>query len=157
MKKSTIKNILIIGGIIIVLLVLYVVFLKPSPADTQSGTLRSSTGATQPAATTSGTTQASGSTAELLSILTSLQSLELNDSILFNPAFDALQDISMPLMREGNQGRRNPFAPLGSDPVIIDITPTTSQSAEEDALDSEDSETTEAAGGQDIFGLPAGN
>lgn len=162
MKKSTIKNILIIGGIIIAVFVVYVVFIKPSPADNQTGTLRSSTGAAQPAANPA-TVQANASTNELLNILTSLQSLDLNDSILFNPAFDALQDISMPLIREGNQGRRNPFAALGSDPIIIDITPdeveASSNRASAERGTSPTAETTgdtETDEGQDIFGLPSG-
>ena len=51
---------------------------------------------------------------ELLSTLLKLKSLQLNDSIFTDPAFERLEDFGTPLSPEP-VGRRNPFAPLGSD------------------------------------------
>ncbi|PIR46570.1 MAG: hypothetical protein COV07_03635 [Candidatus Vogelbacteria bacterium CG10_big_fil_rev_8_21_14_0_10_45_14] len=52
---------------------------------------------------------------EFLMLLQSLSGINMVDSDLFrNPAFATLQDYSVPLTQEPS-GRRNPFAPIGSD------------------------------------------
>lgn len=58
---------------------------------------------------------------ELLILLGSLERIDLdvNNSIFFSPAFRALRDISIPLLKEGNEGRENPFAPIGLDATVI--------------------------------------
>jgi len=113
MKKSSIKNIIIVVAVVIVLFVLYTIFLKPNAQKSQ-GTLTSSQTGVSPTIPIASEQDAGG---DLLRLLTSLEGLELNDSIFFNPAFDALHDIGIPLVKEGNPGRRNPFAPIGTDPI----------------------------------------
>lgn len=120
MKKASIKNLIIIVGIVVVLLVLYVLFVKPSGSPSSSTLSSSQTGETplQPQTSPSSVSSAGDS---LLRILNNLEGLELNDSIFFNPAFGELRDISIPLVKEGNAGRRNPFAPIGKDPVPVPV------------------------------------
>jgi hypothetical protein len=122
MKKTSIKNIIMIVVGVGALLLLYVLFVKPDGGE-QAGSpsLASSTTGNSPIQAQ--TNQASSTSAgdSLLRILNSLEGLELNDSIFFNPAFQELTDISIPLVKEGNAGRRNPFAPIGNDPVPVPV------------------------------------
>lgn len=54
---------------------------------------------------------------EFVATLLNLQAINLNDDIFSQPAFTVLVDNSVRLNQPGNQGRPNPFAPIGSDPV----------------------------------------
>lgn len=120
MKKTSIKNLIFIIAAVVVLLVLYILFIKPDNNTSSNSALTSSvTGESPSQARTESTGATPGDS--LLRILNNLETLELNDSIFFNPAFDTLRDISIPLVKEGNAGRRNPFAPIGSDPVPLPI------------------------------------
>lgn len=119
MQKSTIKNIIIVVVVIVALFIAYSMFLKPDGTKT-AGTLASQqTGQSATIPIMESETTAEADT--LLRLLTSLENLELNDSIFFNPAFKALRDIGIPLVKEGNAGRRNPFAPIGTDPVPVTV------------------------------------
>lgn len=51
---------------------------------------------------------------ELLVTLLELRSLTLDPSLFKDPVFQSLRDFSVPLPPQ-QAGRRNPFAPLGSD------------------------------------------
>lgn len=120
MKKTSVKNLILIVAGVVVLLVLYVIFVRPDGSQT-SGTLASSNTGASPLQPSAQPSVASNTSDSLLRILNNLQSLELNDSIFFNPAFDELRDISIPLVKEGNAGRRNPFAPIGNDPIPLPV------------------------------------
>lgn len=117
MKQKLTKNILIGAVVIIVLVVIGFIIAKkfknPAPR-TSSSSLVSETGQA-PIPGTQPKTEVSILSDELFLLLGSLENLSLDDSVLFNPAFRALRDISIPLLREGNQGRPNPFSPLGVD------------------------------------------
>ncbi len=52
---------------------------------------------------------------EFLAILLNLESISLNDDIFSEPAFSALIDNTVRLNQPGNEGRPNPFAPIGID------------------------------------------
>lgn len=54
---------------------------------------------------------------QVVTILRSLSVIKLDDSVFRNPAFGLLTDLSISLPPVTNQGRRNPFAPLGVDVV----------------------------------------
>lgn len=54
---------------------------------------------------------------EFLPILLNIKNLKLDDSIFQDPAFISLTDSTMVLVPDGNEGRPNPFAPIGSDTV----------------------------------------
>lgn len=53
---------------------------------------------------------------EFISILANLQSIRLDDDIFSDPAFQALADNTIRLNQPGNEGRSNPFAPIGIEP-----------------------------------------
>lgn len=64
---------------------------------------------------------------QVVTILRNLSAIKLDDSVFRNPAFALLTDISISLPPVTNQGRRNPFAPVGTDTSItVPITITTS-------------------------------
>lgn len=52
---------------------------------------------------------------DFLTLLLSVKNIKLDDSIFSNEAFVGLRDSSIVLTPDGNEGRPNPFAPLGSD------------------------------------------
>jgi len=55
---------------------------------------------------------------EFISMLLNLQTINLNDDIFSEPAFQALVDNTVRLNQPGNQGRPNPFAPIGTDDFL---------------------------------------
>ena len=88
----------------------YVYFLKPSP---EEDSLVSSTGLSAiPASPTEGNESPDK---DFLPLLLSVKNIRLNDAIFSDPSFTALTDSSIELLPEGNEGRPNPFAPLGSE------------------------------------------
>lgn len=62
---------------------------------------------------------------DFLSALLNLNNIKLEDSVLSSPVLSSLFDFSVELESEGDAGRSNPFAPLGSD-VSIAPNPTPS-------------------------------
>ncbi len=52
---------------------------------------------------------------EILATLSSIKSITLEDKIFKSNAFNSLIDGTVPLVQDGNQGRPNPFAPIGND------------------------------------------
>jgi hypothetical protein len=130
---SKIKNIiifLVIGG---VLVGGYVLFSKTKSANEpslvgSSGTLVDAEGSLKE--------QDSAIAKELLGVLLNVKNISLNDSIFDEQAFISLRDSTILLVPDGNEGRPNPFAPIGTDislgntipatPVIVSTpTPTT--------------------------------
>ncbi|MDQ3244770.1 MAG: hypothetical protein M3P22_00250 [bacterium] len=53
--------------------------------------------------------------ANALPVLLSIQDIKLDDSLFFDPTFKHLKDASIILIPDGNEGRPNPFAPIGFD------------------------------------------
>lgn len=109
-----IKNIIIFVIIAIVLILIYVYFIKPEP---DTATLISSSGSPEvPAGAV--TDNNSTITEEFLTLLLSVKSIKLDDSIFTDPAFASLSDSTIVLTPDGNEGRPNPFAPFGNDVVM---------------------------------------
>lgn len=52
---------------------------------------------------------------ELLVVLLNVKNITLDDAILSDPAFKNLVDSTVTLIPDKNEGRPNPFAPIGSD------------------------------------------
>jgi hypothetical protein len=117
-----IKNIIIFGGIAIVLILVYIFFIKPT-GDQQN--LVSSTSSPIGVSTTNTLDQNSAISRDFLSVLLSVKSIKLNDVIFSNGAFINLHDSSILLVPPGNEGRPNPFAPIGSDNIPTTIAPPT--------------------------------
>ena len=120
MNSKIIKNIIIGVVLVIALFLIYIFFIKKGPAT--DATLTSS------GAPVSDGTDVSGATGDMsqvskdfVSLLLSVKSIKLDDSLLKNPAFVSLQDSSIILTQDGNEGRLNPFAPIGSESVPTTI------------------------------------
>ncbi len=119
-----IKNILIFTTIAVIFILIYVFFLR-TPSE-QAG-LVSTSNTTLPnidgSLPTTGVLEADLATEEFLSLLQSVQSIEIDDRIFSDQAFLSLRDSSIVLVQDSTEGRVNPFAPFGSDP-IEEIIPT---------------------------------
>ena len=60
---------------------------------------------------------------EFVDTLLNLQVLKLNGDIFNASTFTGLQDFSITLVQLGNQGRPNPFAPIGADLSATSVAP----------------------------------
>lgn len=111
---AKIKNIAIFLGIGTVLVLVYVFFIKKSP-DTANLV---SNYPTIPVNTVS--TDGTPSVAnDFITLLLSVKNIKLNDTIFSDKAFISLHDSSIMLVPDGNEGRPNPFAPLGSENTVV--------------------------------------
>lgn len=110
------KNILIIVGVVLIIVVAVIVVTRMK-GDDASSTSRdsslSSTRGTTATGTGGSTTDVEDLGDELLGLLNSIESIDLNNAIFSSPAFQELRDIGIPIGRDGDAGRRNPFAPVG--------------------------------------------
>lgn len=105
-----IKNIIILIVVGVVLFLVYNYFFK-APADV--GLLVSSSSISN-VSDTKGNSNFPVSD-DFLTLLLSVKSIKLDDTIFSDNAFNTLRDSSITLVPDGNEGRPNPFAPLGVD------------------------------------------
>jgi hypothetical protein len=116
-----IKNIIIFIAIALVIFLIYVFFIKPSPeqanlvSEGPSATLPNIDGSS-PNPSTSNTN--SEVAKDFLVIFSNIKNIKLNDVIFSDPAFSSLHDSSIVLTPDGTEGRPNPFAPFGNDVVV---------------------------------------
>ncbi len=107
------KPILIVVGIIIIAVVGYSYLGKkktPQPASGLSSTkFAGATGAKTE-------TQAGR---DFLSTLLNLNTISLDNSVLASPVFSSLEDFTIKLEQQGNEGRPNPFAPVGTEATVV--------------------------------------
>lgn len=118
--NSTIKNAIIfivIGG---ALFSVYFFFIKPDPEQANLVTNSTSLGEGElVVGNTENLPNADSEIAkELLVVLLNVKNITLNDAILSDPAFKNLVDSTVTLIAEKNEGRPNPFAPIGSDALV---------------------------------------
>ena len=112
-----IKKILIALAIIIVIAIGYRMFFPSStPATTLTNTTQTSSDSQSVSV---GGDQVSQ---QLLSTLLSLKTIKLDDQIFNNPLFSSLSDFTITL-GTGVEGRVNPFAPIGTDPAVVNNNP----------------------------------
>lgn len=101
------KNLIIFLSVALLVILVYVFFLRKSP---QEESLLISSG------NEVGTAESESLIGrDFLTLLLSVKNITLDDSVLTDPAFATLSDSSILLIPDGNEGRPNPFAPLGSD------------------------------------------
>ncbi len=114
-KSKIIRNIIIFLIVFILAIVGYRMFFgkkQSTPA------LKTTTPAGIPASSTKSTGNSTVG-ADFLALLTSIQTIELDDSIFSSKAFLVLQDFNRPIPEDTNPGRPNPFAPIGADSAIV--------------------------------------
>ena len=109
----TIKNIIIFIAIGTVFVLIYIFFIKPSPP--VDNLISSSSNLSEQSAET--LARNASATQDFLGLLLSVQNIKLDDTIFSDEAFIGLRDSSIVLIPDGNEGRPNPFAPLGTDVV----------------------------------------
>ncbi len=145
--NKTLKKI-IIAVVILVLIVVGASFFSGEGGNTTnplqslgSGTSGSPL-ATNAGAVTAGNTNTDEINREFISILLNLESINLSDDIFSEPAFVALVDNTVRLNQPGNEGRPNPFAPIGVDGLY-----TNGLGASAASFDDQATETTVSATG----------
>ena len=125
--SSKVKNIIIIAVVAIALIVAFLVFFK-KPA--QTADLVSTSASTQTASSDASASAGSPIGQDFLTTLLNVKSIKLDDSIFSNPAFLGLRDTSIQLVQDPTQeGRPNPFAPIGSDAVTPSAPSSTTSSS----------------------------
>jgi hypothetical protein len=110
----SIKNIIIFVGIGLVMVLVYLFLIK---GDAEQANLSSDT----PLGVAGDSQVPEGGPMigqEFLTILLNIKNIKLEDSIFSNPAFLSLKDSSIVLLPDGNEGRPNPFAPIGTDNIV---------------------------------------
>ncbi|OGI57138.1 hypothetical protein A3B85_03345 [Candidatus Nomurabacteria bacterium RIFCSPHIGHO2_02_FULL_37_13] len=117
-----IKNIIIFVGIAAVFILIYIFFIKkPQP----QADLVSSSNPTFSSFSSIPDTMISNQrpliAKDFLSLLLNVKNIKLDDAIFSDSAFNNLRDSSIILIPDGNEGRPNPFAPLGTDNVEAPI------------------------------------
>jgi hypothetical protein len=107
---SKIKNIIIFTVIAVVLILIYIFFIKPSP---EEANLTSSTSSSAVLPDTETLSENSLIAKDFLSVLLNVTNIKLDDTIFSDKAFLNLHDSSILLVAPGDEGRLNPFAPIG--------------------------------------------
>lgn len=126
MKSKSSLLILIVVILAIVGISIYFFAIKgdaTTPSKNATGLVSTNTGSSAGVVAISTTESATGS--QVVSLLRNLSAIQLSDAVFRNPAFSLLSDISIALPPVTNQGRRNPFAPVGVDTVIVPQADTT--------------------------------
>ncbi|OGI94599.1 hypothetical protein A3A03_02595 [Candidatus Nomurabacteria bacterium RIFCSPLOWO2_01_FULL_40_18] len=120
-----IKNIIIFIIIAAIFVLIYMYFIKKSP-DTPALVSSSPSSTTSNTADTGTSPSADSSlvTQNFLNLLLSVKNISLKDTIFSDEAFISLHDSSITLIPDGNEGRVNPFAPLGTDAVATGVSTT---------------------------------
>lgn len=113
--EGKLKNILMFVLIGAFMIAGYFFFFRKSPD--QAPLVAEPGSAVLPTATTD--TTVSQATQDFLPVLLNVKSIKLDNSIFLNPAFLSLRDSSIVLVQDGTEGRPNPFAPIGSENIII--------------------------------------
>lgn len=109
------KNIIFFLGIMLVLVLGYLFF---SGGDEESALVTSDSSSVVTPPLSGADSRIAG---DFLSVLLSIRGITLDTTIFSDPAFLSLRDSSIELVPDGNEGRPNPFAPIGSDVVAAPL------------------------------------
>jgi len=116
MKKKMLKKIvLIVGGVIVIIVILSL--LTGGDSNKSNQPLASTTNTIS---TTKEKTEAELVNQEFLSILIGINTISLDGSIFSQAGFQALRDFTKEIVQLEDEGRLNPFAPIGTDNLIAD-------------------------------------
>jgi len=112
------RNIIIFVTILLIIFLGYFFFIR---GDDTSGTLVSAPSGLPDIIPTnsagSAPNQANLVPKDFLTLLLNVKNIKLNDMIFVDEVFLSLHDSSIVLVPDGNEGRPNPFAQFGSDPI----------------------------------------
>lgn len=110
----SIRNVIIFVAIGGVFVLIYIFFIKSPPEKAPLVTSAASP-ETQVSSEEGNTSQVAQ---DFLTLLLNIKNIKLDDSIFSDAAFMSLHDGSITLVPEGNEGRVNPFAPIGADAAL---------------------------------------
>lgn len=121
--KSTLKNILIFTVIGVALFAVYFFVIKKDEPEENLVSSSNSPIANAPINTAANneTFLDSEFAKQILATLSNVKSITLNDAVFSSIAFQSLVDGSIPLIPDNNEGRPNPFAPIGQDSGSISV------------------------------------
>jgi hypothetical protein len=113
MKKTffTLVALVLVGGSVIA----YSSLGKATQTKGASPLQSSNDGASAPASTATASTEVSN---QFLRLLLSINSISISNELFAKPSYLALVDFSTRLESDGNEGRPNPFAPIGVDQTV---------------------------------------
>lgn len=119
--SKTVKLIIVIAVILALIIIGATFVTQPGSGNESNGLQSLVTGdsaspLTQAAVTDADVANTQQINREFVSMLLNLRSITLNDDIFSEPAFQALMDNTIRLNQPGNEGRSNPFAPIGVEP-----------------------------------------
>ncbi|MFA4975284.1 MAG: hypothetical protein WC839_02855 [Candidatus Paceibacterota bacterium] len=118
--SSKIKNIIIYVIIGAILILVYIFFIKKSPEVQNLISSAISTGTTE--SNVDNSNKNSLIAKDFLALLLNVKKIKLNNSIFSNTVFINLHDSSILLSPSGDEGRSNPFAPIGYEaPSVLSI------------------------------------
>ncbi len=117
-----IRNIIIFVSIALVIFLAYLFIINrtpegPSLVTTASTVLPGVNNGAGSSTDTSVTSKNPFIAKDFLTLLLNVKNIKLEDSIFSDQAFLSLHDSSIVITPDGTEGRANPFAPLGNDPV----------------------------------------
>ncbi len=120
--NKVIKNSIIIITVVILAMIIYMVLNKNNGNTFGNGlTNIESTNVTDSTVAV----DAQAASQQLLLQLLAINSINIDDKLTTNPAFNVLQDFVKPITPDNNPGRSNPFAPLGQDVAAVSTQVTT--------------------------------
>jgi len=132
-KNSALKTLLIVLGAGVAILGI-ILFLGSRSGDNQrtasTGLVTESSAGQVPAGSLGDTNSTASRSNQIVALLNSVSSIELDDSIFRNPAFTALIDINSTLPSDRNPGRQNPFLPIGQETSMQDTIPSSTSSSD---------------------------
>ena len=113
------KNILIFVALAVIIGISAFYFLRKNPEEADLV----STAGTATTPTSSVGTLDSSTTNSFLTLLLSVRSVSLDDSIFNDRVFNSLRDSTVYIYPDDNNGRLNPFAPIGVEPTPTEESP----------------------------------
>ena len=122
--SNKIKNLLfVLAGLVLILV--YVLFFKKDNTNDSNLTVNTNTINTADIAKVEANPIDEQLSSEILATLSSIKSITLEDKIFNSKSFQSLVDGTVLLVKDGNEGRPNPFAPIGTDASlpITNVTP----------------------------------
>lgn len=128
-----IKNAIIFISIGIVMILIYVFFIKKDTP--QSNLVTTTDSSTTAAVQVVGMSKEDSELAkDFLSLLLSVKNIKIEDSIFSDAAFIGLRDSSISLNPDGTEGRPNPFAPVGVESSAVSNAATLNSFRPEESL-----------------------
>ncbi|MEK9182455.1 MAG: hypothetical protein AAB809_00060 [Patescibacteria group bacterium] len=114
------KNIIIFSSIAVIFVLIYIFFVdedQPEPGLVSSSATTVVSSSPDSVMQDAINGSQSSIAKDFLALLLNVKNIRLDDTIFSDKAFNSLRDSSIILIPPGNEGRPNPFAPIGTDSI----------------------------------------